>query len=258
MCKPRRIDLKPNRFKTEPLERVHDSARRLFTTTRNRPSSVRRPSVVRRPLSRRPGQTGTVKRTEKRTTTRTGTRRAFSIATLFSLLVVVHDPSISTSITQSRSDRIDLGSISTARPSIVDRPRQREPRIEVCVNFKRRNHVWLITRVVYALNMLGVRVYYMNNSLVVVPSGRVTRSFVFVFVFVHTMTTALDDDDGTRRRRRDGGQLGEVRVGTSRRTRTRKSGNGTEVETGRVNASSSVIRHHRSWVQRLCRRGVID
>ena len=199
-----------------------------------------------------------MKRTEKRTTTGTGTRRAFSIATLFSLLVVVHDPSISTSITQSRSDRIDLGSISTARPSIVDRPRQREPRIdEVCVNFKRRNYVWLITRVVYTLNMLGVRVYYMNNSLVVVPSGRV-RSFVFVFVFVHTMTTALDDDDGTRRRRRDGGQLGEVRVGTSRRERTSRSGNGTDVRGGRVNASSSVIRHHRSWVQRLCRRGVID
>ena len=187
-----------------------------------------------------------MKRTEKRTTRTTGTRRAFSIATLFSLLVVVHDPSISTSITQSRSDRIDLGSISTARPSIVDRPRQREPRIEVCVNFKRRNHVWLITRVVYALNMLGVRVYYMNNSLVVVLSSGRVRSFVFVFVFVHTMTTALDDDDGTRRRRRDGGKHGEVRVGTSRRERTSRSGNGTDVRGGRVNASSSVIHHHRS------------
>ena len=117
--------------------------------------------------------------------------------------------------------------------------------------------MWLITRVVYTLNMLGVRVYYINNSVVVVRSGRV-RSFVFVFVFVHTMTTALDDDDGTRRRRRDGGKHAEVRVGTSRRTRTSRSGNGTEVETGRVNASSSVIHHHRSWVQRLCRRGVID
>ena len=67
VCKPRRIDLKPNRFKTEPLERVHDSARRLFTTTRNRPSSVRRPSVVRRPLSRRPGQTGTDSETDRET-----------------------------------------------------------------------------------------------------------------------------------------------------------------------------------------------
>ena len=86
--------------------------------------------------------------------------------------------------------------------------------------------------------MLVERAYYMNNSLVVVPSsGRVTRSFVFVFVFVHTMTTALDDDDGTRRRRRDGGKLGEVRVGTSRRTRTSRSGNGTDVRGGRVNAS---------------------
>ena len=127
------------------------------------------------------------------------------------------------------------------------------------MRFKRRNYVWLITRVVYTLNMLGVRVYYMNNSLVVVLSSGRVRSFVFVFVFVHTMTTALDDDDGTRRRRRDGGKHAEVRVGTSRRTRTRKSGNGTEVETGRVNARKSVVaRHHRSWVQRLCRRGVID
>ena len=49
--------------------------------------------------------------------------------------------------------------------------------------------------------VLVVRVYYMDNNLVVVPSGRV-RSFVFVFVFVfvHTMTTALD---GTRRHATD-------------------------------------------------------
>ena len=115
----------------------------------------------------------------------------------------------------------------------------------------------------YDLNMLVVRVYYMNNSLVVVvpTSGRVTRSFVRSFV--HTMTTA-HDDDGTRRhadeRRRDGGKLTRRGTrGTSRRTRTRRLGNGTEVETGRVNARKSVVaRHHRSWVQRLCRRGVID
>ena len=79
------------------------------------------------------------------------------------------------------------------------------------MRFKRRNCVWLITREVYALNMLVVRVYYMNNSLVVVvPSGRV-RSFVFVFVFVHTMI----DDDGTRRRRR-------YTTPTSRRRETRR------------------------------------
>ena len=158
-------------------------------------------------------------------------------------------------------------SISTARPSIVDRPRQREPGFvfvfEVCVmHFKRRNGtVLLITKEVYALNMLVVRVYYMNNSLVlvVVPTSGRVRSHVRVRVRVR----AHDDDDGTRRhstardRRRDGGKHAEVRVGTSRRTRTSKSGNGTEVETGRVNARKSVNHHHRSWVQRLCRRGVI-
>ena len=64
--------------------------------------------------------------------------------------------------------------------------------------------------------MLVVRVYYMNNSLVVVvvvpTSGRVTRSFVRSFV--HTMTTAHDDDRRhADERRRDGGKLGEVRAG---------------------------------------------
>ena len=69
----------------------------------------------------------------------------------------------------------------------------------------------------YDLNMLVERVYYMDNSLVVVvpTSGRVTRSFVRSFV--HTMTTA--HDDGTRRhadeRRHatEGNSLGEVRAG---------------------------------------------
>ena len=65
----------------------------------------------------------------------------------------------------------------------------------------------------YDLSMLVVRVYYMNNSLVVVvpTSGRVTRSFVRSFV--HTMTTAHDDDRRhADERRRDGGKLGEVRA----------------------------------------------